>query len=282
MVDRLESLLARFPVSGRVLHAHPLQGTYRPAGATEHALLHLIRGGPASATHGNGAVLPLHEPSLLLYPRPVPHTLHADRDSHAQVISAQLHFDGGEGSPVADALPLPVHLPLRALWGSDALLDLLFEETPAQRCGRQALLDSLLQALLVQLLRTLMENGQIQIGLLAGMGHPRLRHALVAMHEQPAHDWSLQALAERAGMSRSAFAETFREVIGSTPGHYLQGWRTRLVQQALRRGQPLKRIATEVGYGSEAALSRAFKAQTGHSPRQWKQRMAVPATSPSP
>ncbi|HBS62482.1 MAG TPA: AraC family transcriptional regulator, partial [Stenotrophomonas sp.] len=45
----------------------------------------------------------------------------------------------------------------------------------------------------------------------------------------------------------------------------------RLVQQALRRGQPLKRIAIDVGYGSEAALSRAFKAQTGQSPRQWKQ-----------
>jgi AraC-like DNA-binding protein len=77
-------------------------------------------------------------------------------------------------------------------------------------------------------------------------------------------------------MSRSAFADTLRHTIGSTPGHNQQGWRTRRVQQALRRGHPLKRIAIEVGYGSEAALSRAFKAQTGQSPRQWKQGSVAP------
>lgn len=271
MVDRLESLLDRFPVGGRLLDAQPLQGSHTPSLASSQPLLHLIRGGQATVMHENGDVLHIAEPSLLLYARPLPHHFRADGDSQAQLITARVRFDAGDGSPVAEALPLPALLPLRALWGSEGILDVLFDEALTQRCGRQALLDSLFQALLVQLLRTLMESGQIQIGLLAGMGHPRLRHALVAMHEQPSHEWSLQALAERAGMSRSAFAEGFREVVGSTPGHYLQLWRTRLVQQALRRGQPLKRIAGDVGYGSEAALSRAFKAQTGQSPRQWKQ-----------
>ena len=73
-------------------------------------------------------------------------------------------------------------------------------------------------------------------------------------------------------MSRSVFAATFRETVGSTPGQYLLGWRVALAQQALRRGRPLKVIAAEVGYGSEAALSRAFKAHGGLSPRAWKQR----------
>lgn len=73
-----------------------------------------------------------------------------------------------------------------------------------------------------------------------------------------------------AGLSRSVFATTFRETVGTTPGQYLQGWRVRLAQKALLRGRPLKVIATEVGYGSEAALSRAFKAQSGQSPRKWK------------
>ncbi|MBV2206126.1 MAG: AraC family transcriptional regulator, partial [Pseudomonas sp.] len=70
------------------------------------------------------------------------------------------------------------------------------------------------------------------------------------------------------------FATTFRETVGVTPGQYLQGWRVRLTQKALRRGRPLKMIATEVGYGSEAALSRAFRAQTGLSPREWKKQLA--------
>ncbi|KRA35031.1 hypothetical protein ASD68_00775 [Rhodanobacter sp. Root627] len=71
-------------------------------------------------------------------------------------------------------------------------------------------------------------------------------------------------------MSRSVFATTFRETVGTTPGRYLQGWRVRLAQKALRRGRPLKVIASDVGYGSEAALSRAFKAHSGQSPREWK------------
>jgi AraC-like DNA-binding protein len=91
------------------------------------------------------------------------------------------------------------------------------------------------------------------------------------MHEQPAKEWSLEALAETAGMSRSVFADVFRDVVGCTPGAYLQSWRVSLAQQGLRQGRPLKMIAIDVGYGSEAALSRAFKAQSGLAPREWKQ-----------
>ena len=71
---------------------------------------------------------------------------------------------------------------------------------------------------------------------------------------------------------RSASATAaFRASVGITPGQYLQGWRVGLAQQALRRGRPLKMVAPEVGYGSEAALSRAFKAHCGLSPRAWRQ-----------
>ena len=91
------------------------------------------------------------------------------------------------------------------------------------------------------------------------------------MHEQPAKEWSLESLADVAGMSRSIFANTFRDTVGSTTGVYLQAWRVRLVQKVLLQGQQLKNIAGEVGYGSEAALSRAFKAQSGLTPREWKQ-----------
>ena len=91
------------------------------------------------------------------------------------------------------------------------------------------------------------------------------------MHEQPGQEWSLDTLANISGMSRSVFAGTFRSVVGCTPGAYLQGWRVTLTQQALRQGKSLKTIAVEVGYGSEAALSRAFKAQCGMGPREWRQ-----------
>ncbi|WP_411849548.1 cupin domain-containing protein [Stenotrophomonas sp. LGBM10] len=271
MVDRLQSLLGRFAVSAEVFHAGPLCGINHLPADGDRGQLHLIRNGTVRVEHDDGSVLQIDQPSVLLYPRPVAHRFITDAQHGAEFACAHLQFEGAGNNPVAAALPPVICLPLDALYGGHPVLSLLFEEAFAQRCGRQALLDRLFDVVLIQILRALMESGQLRVGLLAGMAHPRLRHALVAMHEAPAEEWTLESLAQRAGMSRSAFADSFRDTIGSTPGQYLQGWRTRLVQQALRRGQPLKRIAIDVGYGSEAALSRAFKAQTGQSPRQWKQ-----------
>lgn len=270
MVDRLQSLLSRFAVSAEVFHAGPLCGINDLPADGERGQLHLIREGQVRVEHADGSVLQIDQPSVLLYPRPMAHRFVTDPQRGADFACAHLQFESAGNNPIAAALPPVICLPLDQLYGGQPILSVLFEEAFAQRCGRQALLDRLFDVVLIQILRALMESGQLRVGLLAGMAHPRLRHALVAMHEAPADEWTLESLAQRAGMSRSAFADSFRDTIGSTPGHYLQGWRTRLVQQALRKGQPLKRIAIDVGYGSEAALSRAFKAQTGQSPREWK------------
>ncbi|MGV6494254.1 cupin domain-containing protein [Stenotrophomonas rhizophila] len=275
MVDRLQSLLSRFAVTAEVFHAGPLCGINDLAADGERGQLHLIREGQVRVEHADSKVLQIDQPSVLLYPRPLAHRFVTDPRRGADFACAHLQFEGAGTHPVAAALPPVICLPLDQLHGGQPILSVLFEEAFAQRCGRQALLDRLFEVVLIQILRALMESGQLRVGLLAGMAHPRLRHALVAMHESPAEEWTLESLAQRAGMSRSAFADSFRDTIGSTPGHYLQGWRTRLVQQALRKGLPLKRIAIDVGYGSEAALSRAFKVQTGQSPRQWKQAMAA-------
>ena len=174
-------------------------------------------------------------------------------------------------NPVVGALPDVICLPLESIDGARHVLALLFDEAFGNNCGRQAVIDRLFEVVLIQLLRHLMESGRMEGGMMAGLSHPRLRKSLVAMHDQPGVEWSLDVLADTCGMSRSVFAATFRHVVGCTPGAYLQSWRVRLAQQALRQGRSLKAIATEVGYGSESALSRAFKAQSGMTPREWRQ-----------
>lgn len=270
MVDRLAALLEHFSVSARVFHAGALCGVNALDGSGETGQLHLIRRGPVAVHHDGATPVHIDRPSLLLYPRPMAHRFVTDPQRGADFACAQLSFGGGAANPIAAALPPFSSLPLDALPGAEGLLSLLFEEAFQQYCGRQAMLDRLFEAVLILVLRQLMEQGGLQAGMLAGLSHPRLRNALVAMHEQPALDWSLEALAARAGMSRSVFAREFRETVGRTPGAYLQHWRIGLAQQALRKGQALKLIVEEVGYGSEAALSRVFKAQTGLSPRQWR------------
>mgnify|MGYP001025552821 FL=1 len=274
MADRLAALMAHFPVSAQVFNAGPLCGINTLESDGRHGQLHLVRSGTVEVRYRNGSLL-VERPSLLLFPRPLSHRFHTDPDAGADMVCAHLSFEGGAGNPVAAALPEVVCLPVDEVPGAAPVLALLFEEAFGRRCGRVAVVERLFEVVMVQILRQLMESGQVQGGLLSGLSHPRLRHALVAMHEDPAREWTLDGLAQAAGMSRSVFATVFRETVGSTPGQYLQAWRIALAQQALRRGRPLKAIAVDVGYGSEAALSRAFKARTGLSPRAWKQAPAA-------
>jgi transcriptional regulator GlxA family with amidase domain len=90
------------------------------------------------------------------------------------------------------------------------------------------------------------------------------------MHDAPDKDWTLEWLADTAGMSRTSFANVFRDVIGVTPGNYLSRWRLTLAKGLLSEGAPLKGVARAVGYASPAALSRAYTRQFGLSPRESK------------
>jgi len=281
MADRLGALMAHFPVNAQVFNAGALCGINTLDSDGSHGQLHLVRSGAVEIRHG-GEVLRIAQPSLLLFPRPLTHRFVTDPDRGADMVCANLSFEGGAGNPIASALPDVVCLPLHAIAGAEPVLALLFEEAFEQRCGRVALVERLFEVVMIQVLRQLMESGAVHGGLLSGLSHPRLRNALVAMHEAPQQEWTLEELASVAGMSRTVFAGSFRDTVGVTPGQYLQGWRVRLAQKALQRGRPLKLIAAEVGYGSEAALSRAFKAHSGQSPRQWKnQRPTAAAAAPA-
>jgi AraC-like DNA-binding protein len=268
MADRLAALMAHFPVTAQVFNAGPLCGVLAVESDGVHGQLHLVRSGVVEVRHGRHTRV-VDRPSLLLFPRPLAHRFATDPVRGADMVCAHLAFEGAAANPIASAMPDLVCVPLDEIGGAAPVLALLFEEAFEQRCGRVALVERLFEVVMIQVLRQLMESGEVRGGMLSGLSHPRLRNALVAMHEAPAVEWTLDQLAHVAGMSRSAFAATFRETVGTTPGQYLQGWRIGLAQQALRRRRPLKVIAAEVGYGSEAALSRAFKAQAGLSPRAW-------------
>jgi AraC-like DNA-binding protein len=274
MADRLQALLTRFAVTAHTFQAGVLCGSHSLEGDGPYGQLHLVKTGDAEVRHGNKVAAKITEPSLLLYPRPMAHRFITEAKAGADFVCANLSFEGGSANPIAAALPPFSCLPLTKLHGADAVLALVFEEAHAHNCGRQAMLDRLFEVVLIQVLRQLMETGQTRVGMLAGLAHPKLRLSIVSMHEKPQREWSLEDLAGVAGMSRSAFANGFRETVGATPGAYLQGWRIGLAQKALLEGKSLKLIAQDVGYGSEAALSRAFKAQTGTPPREWRSRKA--------
>jgi AraC-like DNA-binding protein len=108
-------------------------------------------------------------------------------------------------------------------------------------------------------------------GWLAGLRDRFVARALGLMHVQPAHDWTVEELAGRIGISRSALAQRFSDLIGMPPMQYLAQWRLQIAAQQLRlTEQPLASVAEEIGYESEAAFNRAFKRAFGVPPATWR------------
>ena len=275
-VDRLSALLERFRVHAHLFHAGPLCGVTRFDAKPGRAFLHVLRRGDMVVTHqprsGAPRKLKLSEPTLLFYPRPLEHNFHNAPADGSDFVCATLDFDGGTRHPLVQALPPLLALKISAVEGIDQTLNLLFAETERVRCGHRLLADRLFEVLLLQMLRWLLDHpaqGGIQEGLLQGLGQPKLARALTCLHERPGDAWSLGAMAEAAGMSRSAFAADFKALIGMPPGVYLLRWRVSIAQTMLRNGASVKRISDELGYASPAAFSRAFSQVMGASPRAW-------------
>ena len=152
-----------------------------------------------------------------------------------------------------------------------ALLTALGDEALADRPGRSLVLNRLLEVMLVEALRYRSDEiAEGERGLLAGLADPRISRALRIMHSDTKRPWTLAALAREVGMSRSALALRFTEIVGIPPIEYLANWRMTLAKSALAASEaPLTDIAELAGYQSVSAFSTAFKRVTGLSPTRY-------------
>ena len=274
--DRLAALLLRFRVKAQLFHTGALCGLSSFAAEPGRGFLHVLRQGEMVITHRRGAAVPkrieLRDPTLMFYPRSLTHEFHTASAHGADFTCASLDFEGGDAHPLVRALPPLVLVPLSRVSGLESCLTLLFAETDQVRCGHRFLADRLFEVVLMQLLRWLLdhpEEGGVNSELIMGLANPALARSLTAMHEQPGAPWSLETMAEKAGMSRSAFAARFKEVVGITPADYLSDWRMTIARSLLKTGQSVKHIADELGYANASALSRVFAQRVGRPPRAW-------------
>lgn len=268
MDDRLVELLKCFELRARVFQAGPLCRTASFDAADGLGYIHVHQHGSLRVDSPGHPPMPIDEPSLFFYMNPTSHRL-LPKDRDVEMVCASIEFGTGLRNPLARALPDVVLIRLLDMPTLDMTLQVLFREASEQHCGRQAVLNRLIEVVFIQVLRDLMDQQRLQVGLLAGLAEPRLAKAINAMHADPAHNWSLEELAATAGMSRARFAVRFRDIVGMTPGSYLSEWRLGVAQSLLRQGKPVQLVSDAVGYGNASALSRAFRAQVGLSPTEW-------------
>jgi AraC-like DNA-binding protein len=187
-----------------------------------------------------------------------------------QMLGGSFQIEAVNSAVLVQLLPEKIHK--RSIEGDTSrlarVIDLIAEECADDKPGGEMIVERLLEVMLVESLRwSSLHEGAVSAGLLAGMRDPAIANALRAVHSNVRHGWTVAELAKRAGMSRSAFASRFVEVLGSAPKEYLTRWRMMLAQDALcHGGKSLDRLAEELGYQSASAFSTAFRARTGCAP----------------
>jgi AraC-like DNA-binding protein len=265
-----------------------------------HAYFHYLAVGSAVLRTEDGTLHTLSAGNAVLLPQGGAHQLLSEPDRSVQDIGSFAAPPLGDGVYGVDACPTTSPLPSAIffygclefdLGGMQALgrlmpgllqVDATGERYPgllpilaamkgeicSGRIGFAGILARLAEVVAAMVVRGWVECGcDNAAGVVAALRDPRLAQAILALHRQPGHDWTVAELAAQCHISRSVFAERFQATIGMPPLRYAAELRMRLASQWLRQERlSIDTVAERLGYTSQAAFSRAFKRMTGTPP----------------
>lgn len=227
------------------------------------------------------------EGDLVIFPKEIPHTMTPNtpmqgKQKHLPIADAQdkegttmlcgrIDFVHRSNQHLLAMLP-PVFVIKKdktTAW-LEQLLTLILTESLKTNDNSNLMLTRLCELLFSYALREFVENKshktqQKNCGILALYGHQKINRAINAIHQRPAHAWHLETLADKAGMSRTSFTNTFKQISAMTPMKYVTWWRMQLAWALLSNKESVANTAEQVGYQSEASFSRAFQKEFGVS-----------------
>ena len=174
-------------------------------------------------------------------------------------LSFEVVFDGPMGPGFLAEFSQPITIGMKDADRSLVqVVALVVNEMQSSRCGQPFFINRAGDILLISLMRQLISRPQQSTGLFHALSDPRIARSLVAIHSKPAHPWTLEILANLAGMSRTSFVNCFKDVMQVPPGKYLENLRLAIARQLVQTGVGLKQAAARTGYSSPSTLSRAM------------------------
>lgn len=194
-----------------------------------------------------------------------------------QMVTGVFRFEGDNMPSMLAVLPSLIHLPREARTEEAGWLEgltyYLLSEARAPHPGAALMISRLIDVLVIRAMRVWVQTAPPENkGWLGALADARISRALKAIHDEPFRRRTVAELAGLAGMSRSSFADRFASLIGAAPLHYQTRWRLLLANEMLKAPDTrVSDVARRVGYDSDAAFSRAFKAQFGVAPTLVKQ-----------
>lgn len=270
-MDLLSQLMGHFSIRTGVFYSGQLCGVSSfKQSPHNQGHLHVLKSGHLKLASSLGSAHHLTQPSIIYLPSSTPHVIEGVAEG-ANLVCANVEYRSGQVNPLLSALPDVVVIPFEVAPNLTPVIELLFQESHSESAGQQFMMDKLSDTLMALIFRYLIDEQKIEQGLFAALAHPRLAAVVSAIHQLPARHCTIAEMASLAAMSRTQFIETFKQVVGDTPGDYVQKWRVSVAQSLLLKNKPLNWVADEVGYGSYSGFSRAFQHVSGTSPRQWLQ-----------
>src|ERR1700730_17418231 len=211
--------------------------------------------------------------ALTIFPHPLNGGIAKFNDGgDFSIVGGHFALAGDHAGILLGVLPPIVHIRKESdkaalRWSMERMMQELREPQP----GGFLVAQHLAYLMLVQALRLHLAEGlKGGVGWLFALADRQMSAAMTSMHDDPAHPWTLQELAKRTGMSRSTFAQKFKQTVGASPMDYLTRWRMLLAGDKLTSSiDPISSVARSLGYESESAFSTAFKRVMGCSPRQY-------------
>lgn len=185
-------------------------------------------------------------------------------ESHeTQLICGHFAVDQNTSHPLMDALPSYIHIrnygEAAGSW-MESTLKIIGTEAGRNRMGSDLIATKLSEIIFAQALRTYLDTEGADKPVLAGFSDPNIKRSLSAFHKEPMDHWTLEKLAETAGMSRTSYATKFAKLVTTTPMAYITHWRMQIAgQQLTESNSTIIEIAEQIGYQSEAAFGRVFK-----------------------
>jgi AraC-like DNA-binding protein len=192
------------------------------------------------------------------------------------IVCGSLSFDRSSLKPITQLLPsfILIKADQAHSLALHNTMQTLASEMAEHAPGSEVVATRLAEVLFIQALRAhIASRPERNKGWLRAIFDPQMGTALCAIHDRVKTPWTVESLAEAAGMSRSAFAARFKELLGQTPLQYVTEWRMQKAMQLLKqRDKKLIDVARSVGYESDAAFSKAFKRVVGASPGEYLKR----------
>ncbi|MEO9273224.1 AraC family transcriptional regulator [Marinomonas sp. 5E14-1] len=269
-MSKFDNILERFSLQSEVIFSGGFCGDKNLGHDQEHngGHIHYLRSGTLTVIDAEGRKVVFDRPAVILLPFSTTHRIISSETDQAELVCAAIHFSALEQQQLVSSLPKLVCLTLDNTPIANTV-EWIFSEVSSGGLGQKSMLGKLCDILLIQMLRTLSQDGVVIEGMLAGLSHPALAPVLVKLQEMPEEAWTLGMMAQGAAMSRSKFAQVFRDTVGQTPNDFLTDLRISLAQQLLVKEKSVGFVANQVGYEHGSVLARVFRKKTGLSPREW-------------